>query len=321
MPDPRLWTSAETDYLLRRYTTDTLRAIAAHLGKDEACVSAKFQRLAKQGRAHYGRRAYQPRWTEDQDHWLREHLGRDGWGYRAAAGWLKRSEGAVKARAAVLGMRKPMTAPIEKTLGLADVMRVMGLGANHGKARGWFVSRVLKASRSSACGKRKRWVIYRADFVEFLQQHPEAYEYDRIPPIFPDGSRNPWRQWAKRQDPTAGFWTCKELARRAGVCPEYIHKVIRDGRLPGATHLAGPGIDRREWFVPVAAGRAWMRERAARRPLRALVVERVGLPVPAVVSEAAKGEIAAEAAVTLSAVRACLSGLRREAAATERRAA
>src|SRR5690349_21265669 len=70
------WTDAETRYLVNHYATDTLHAIAAHLGRPFESVQIKSYALQKAGLVSKHKRAYNPPWSEDDEDYLNDNFGR-----------------------------------------------------------------------------------------------------------------------------------------------------------------------------------------------------------------------------------------------------
>jgi hypothetical protein len=152
-------------------------------------------------------------WSPADLQWLREHIGRRGWSLELAARQLGRTPAAVKLQLKRQRVRRPVTGPTAHTLTLRDVCAELGLGEHWRPVRRWIAERKLRAERVPMSGdpSRRAWAIYPAELVEFLQRHPECYDYDRLP------RSSPYRQYARRHDPTAGYLSTKQAARRRAM--------------------------------------------------------------------------------------------------------
>ncbi len=239
------WTADETAYLLQHYRTKTLRQIAAHLGKRREVVISMFGRHVQAGRADRRLRFYSPRWTPEELVSVRAML-RDGWPLARIAKAKGRSVWAIKCALKRRGVRRICTLTAVGTLSLEDVSRVMGLPNPSSAVRRWLGTGLLLGSRCNGSGKGRRWIIRPGDLVDFLQQHPEQYDYARIP-LHLGGALNPWKTYAARVDATAGHYALKEAARALGISTAAVRERRRRGTLL-AVHL--PGQHAQSWWVP-----------------------------------------------------------------------
>lgn len=313
----RYFTAEEDAYLVAHYGTMTHVDMAAHLGRTRQSVQGRMERLYREGRAEKGARFYNRPWKPEELAWLRKQLGRGGCSLSVAAQRLNRSRHAVICQMKEMGVVNPVHSGAKGTLGKREIERAMGLGRTHPAVRRWIREGLLKAGRVPFDGAKERgtWFVRPADFIEFLQRHPHAYDRARMPTTL-TGKPNPWLTYVPRvSGPTAGYLTPKQAARLIGMAAETVRTHIRRGRLP-AVRLDAPGIHPGEWWVKREDAEAFRRSRE--RPAsfkdhvyQAFVEMRIDFYQP--VRREVKQEIADGLGVPVSTVKHWLTAIKREA--------
>lgn len=204
-----------------------------------------------------------PVWTPADLQFAREHIGRRNWSYALVGKELRRTPEAVKIKLTRTGHRKPITGPTEKTLTQREVCAVLGI-TNHRTVQAWLKAKVLKGSRVPTASARTRgWAVFPADLVEFLQRHPERYDYDRLPVVW-QGAPNPYRQHARRQSATTGHLALKQASKRLGIAGQTLRRWHTEGRLT-LVRLVAADVHPNDWFMALPEVTRIERERVQLR--------------------------------------------------------
>jgi hypothetical protein len=166
------WTPDLDDQLRRRYDgrTETISALATRIGFPRWNVKRRALVL---GLA----RSKEPRWTEEQDDWLRANLTRKPW--RALAQHLGRTVVAVRVRAKRLALNKTAG---DETFTCRAAAQI--LGADDHKVARWVERGLLAATRrgTDRVGGQNGdlWRITPAALRTFILRYPQEVDLRRV---------------------------------------------------------------------------------------------------------------------------------------------
>ena len=216
-PYPR-WTEAERAVVVERYGAETIRQIAARLGRSVDATRQQVGAMRRAGLLALEQRYYQRPWTAVEEQELR---GRWRW-QRAQeiAVALRRSVRAIRTHAAVLQLGRG--GPIYNATQVAELF-----GVDDHLVAYWIERRWLAATRLDVwCGRGYRWRISYEALERFVTETPYHFEARRMEPD------SWWRRLAERASAEQRWLTCAQAARRLGVHVGTVHSHCRKGWLP-----------------------------------------------------------------------------------------
>lgn len=184
-------------------------------------------------------------WTDADLAWAKEHLGTPGFSLAVVAEQLGRTPRGVARAMERAGRPAPIRSRVAGAVTRQQVAALLGVRSR--TVRQWMEAGLLPYALVPWQGRRRAYVVYPGDLVEFLQRHPARYAYDRIPRTW-RGRPNPYRPYARPADPTEGYLSLKEAAALLGVSHHALQLRVGKGRFP-AVRLAGPGINGITWWV------------------------------------------------------------------------
>lgn len=221
MKAPQRYRPEEDAAICAAYSSKTLAAIAADLGRDYRSVAWRVRWLVEQGRLDPADRRCNRTWTQDEIDWLS-----DNWGLLPDA-----------KVAAHLG--RTITACIIAAKRKAEVNRKMSFytarnvadvfGVDVHLVAKWIAAGCLKARKSPVrCGDGHiMWRIDDEAITAFVRKYPYHYERRRMEV----GSW--WRNLADKVWQADPWLTIPQAAKTLGVNPETVRRHIRRGWLVG----------------------------------------------------------------------------------------
>lgn len=226
------WSAAQDAFLVQTHTALNARRQAEQLGMSYSAVITRRKTLARGALLVLADRAYHPRWTREEDDWLRDNYHRLT--MRMLQLRLRRSEVAIVMRKRRLGILRTDGFYTARSLGAllgCDPKRIADL-VRHG---------YLKGRRAPYLqGKHMPWAFSEQGVGRFIRQYPWLVNPARMEEhYFRSLVHQEWQQ-----DP---WYNCRAAARLVGIGENALQVRLRSGEVPAFQR--SPGRRWSRWWV------------------------------------------------------------------------